>query len=156
MGKYLLLLIVLSGANSLWADQACEEQCNLDYWACSDNCGAFGGALCEQQCVNAQNSCLQHCNQCPSTRDYTTRTILNNQATGRNGCYEDHMYFYSGKRYAEYSTTQRLDNYRETTACNGTKTTTLLSSTTSSYKCWARDAIASCSPYSPNFLRICQ
>lgn len=156
MRKYLFVLAILLISTPLQADPACEEECNLNYWSCSDNCGPFGGALCEQQCVDAQNACLAHCSNCPSTREYTTSTITGRQATGRNGCYEDHIYFYSGKRYLEYLTSERRDTYRETTNCDGTKTTTLIGTGTISYYCWARDPIASCGNYAPNYLPICR
>jgi hypothetical protein len=153
MAKVLLFIALsLVAAQVVSADEACNQQCwanyydcpCFDYWSC---------AYCDDQI----NSCLSYCSTCPSTRNYTTTTVVSRQSTGRNGCYEDHIYLNVGRRYAEYFTTQRLDTYRETTNCNGTKTTTLLSSTNSSYYCWVRDAIASCSPFvTPNFLRICQ
>lgn len=156
MRKFLFLIVLLLGAPFAWASNPeCEEQCNLDYWTCSDNCGPFGGALCEQQCVDTQNSCLAHCTTCPSTRDYTTTTPLGATATGRSGCYEDLYDFIGGQRYAEYFYRQRITTYRETTSCNGTKTTTVLSTYDNNFYCWVRDPIASCSPYALNFLRRC-
>ena len=153
MAKVLLFVVLsLMATQAVLADEACNQECYdnyhacpcFDYWSC---------ASCDEQITN----CLNYCSTCPSTRNYTTTTVVSRQSTGRNGCYEDHISLNSGKRYAEYFTTQRLDTYRETTACNGTRTTTLLSSTSSSYYCWVRDPIASCSPFvTPNFLRICQ
>jgi hypothetical protein len=147
------VLFVLASQVSL-ADQACIDQCWADYDACvGPGCSSYWH--CEQ-CDAQRDSCLNYCASCPTTREYTTSTITGTQATGRNGCYEDHIYFYSGKRYAEYRVTERRDTYRETTNCDGTKTTTLIGTGSISYYCWARDPIASCSNYAPNYLPICR
>jgi hypothetical protein len=153
MKKSLLLVLwCLAGLSlPLNADQACEDQCYQDYY----NCPCFDYWSCAA-CDNQINQCLSYCASCPSNRDYTTSTITGTQATGRNGCYEDHIYFNSGKRYAEYRVTERRDTYRETTNCDGTKTTTLIGTGSISYYCWARDPIASCSNYAPNYLLICR
>ncbi len=105
------------------ADQACEDQCWLtwdscycgDYWSC---------AACDDQ----RDQCLQACALCPSTRDYSTTTVLSRSYTNRNGCFQDHLYLGGGRRYYEYYTRERTNIYRETTQCNGTKSTQLLSS----------------------------
>lgn len=62
-----------------------------------------------------------------------------------------------GRRYYEYFTKERRDNYRETTQCNGTKSTQLLSSTNITYNCWVRGNLGSDSCGSPaaNYLFIC-
>lgn len=64
MRKLLSLVFVCAlavfAASPLWA-APCEEQCNTDYWICSDNCGPFGGPLCDQQCVNDWYACLGRC-----------------------------------------------------------------------------------------------
>ena len=161
MNKPGLLLLILLGvvayATPVAADPECENQCSENYWACSDACGPFGGAACEQQCSDTVNQCLYNCTQCPSTRDYTTRTILSRQYTGRNGCYQDHIYLNGGRRYYEHYTQERRDNYRETTQCNGTKSTQLLSTNTLNYYCWVRGNTSSdsCGSPAPNYLFIC-
>lgn len=102
-------------------------------------------------------NCSNHCQSCPSTRDYTTRTILSRQYTNRYGCFQDHIYLSGGKRYYEHYTKERRDNYRETTQCDGTKSTQLLSSTNLNYYCWVRGNLGSdsCGSPAPNYLRIC-
>jgi hypothetical protein len=154
----LFLFLCLFGAvDALLADAACDEQCSADYWTCSDNCGPFGGSLCEQQCSDALSVCLYHCGQCPSTRDYSTTTVLSRSYTNRNGCYQDHLYLSGGRRYYEYYTKERKNNYRETTQCNGSKSTQLLSSSTYNYYCWVRGNTGAdaCSYPAPNYLFIC-
>src|SRR5829696_4579965 len=111
----LFVALILMTAQVVSADEACSQQCWLDY----DNCPCNDYWSCNT-CDERRDSCLNYCSTCPSTRNYTTTTILSRQATGRNGCYEDHIYFHSGRRYAEYLTTQRLDTYQETTACDRT------------------------------------
>lgn len=150
-----MAIFLLTSVPARASNPECEEQCNLDYWTCSDTCGPFGGALCEQQCVDAQNACLHHCTQCPSTRDYSQATFLGATATGRNGCFEDLADFTGGQRYAEYFYRQRITTYRETTSCDGSKTTVVLSTFDNNFYCWVRDPIASCSPYGLNLLRLC-
>ena len=55
-------VLAILAASPLWAGpDPCEEQCNIDYWTCSDNCGPFGGPLCEEQCVLGWYACLGRC-----------------------------------------------------------------------------------------------
>ena len=154
MRKYLFVVLVSLVATPLWAgDPACEEQCNLDYWTCSDTCGPFGGALCEQQCVDAQNACLRTCELCPFIRNYSTTTLLSSQQTGARQCMEDYLDPGDGAWYWQYFIRYRVTNYRETTNCDGSKTTVVLSSYTSSAYCYNRSPFTNdvCYPYSPRF-----
>ncbi len=151
MRKHVVVAIFAFLASSpLWADAACEEQCGLDYWTCSDNCGAFGGALCEQQCVDAYNSCIHRCRSCPSTRDYSTSIMLSKQLTQPYKCLEEYANAGRGYRFDEYYVRYKVTNYRETTNCDGTKTTVVLSSYNTAGSCWKQVTFPNntCSPYS--------
>jgi hypothetical protein len=159
MRKLALLCFFLLVPLPLFADAECENQCGIDYWTCSDNCGAFGGALCESQCSDGFNSCIGRCNACPTTRDYTVTTLVSKTASGRNGCFTDFNFNTGAFTYKEYLEKDKRTTYRETTACNGTKTTTVLSTTNETYYCWTKNCVGignCCSnPGSPAGLRAC-
>jgi hypothetical protein len=157
LGALILILLATGTPQRAEADAACENDCWTQWYACEDSCGPGGDYWCHDTCDQARDQCLTSCANCPITRDYTTRTILSRQYTNRNGCYQDHLYFTGGRRYYEYYTKERRDNYRETTQCNGTKSTQLLSSTTLNYYCWVRGNTSgdSCSSPAPNYLFIC-
>lgn len=160
MSKLALLSLVLAalffGSGSpAAADAACEQACNVAGSQCSENCG--NDYWCVQECDQVRDSCCEDCQLCPSTRDYSTTTVLSRSYTNRNGCYQDHLYLGGGRRYYEYYTKERKNNYRETTQCNGSTSTQLLSSSTYNYYCWVRGNTGgdTCSFPAPNYLFIC-
>jgi hypothetical protein len=144
--RYAFCLLILTGLCLIPQTSfagACEDQCYTDYWTCSDNCGAFGGALCEQQCTDALNGCLSVCPRCPTTRDYTVASVVSSQLTGRTACLQSPV---TGYPYQEYNRLIHFVQYRETTACNGTKTTAQISDWYAYRQCWQQSSIFSCSP----------
>lgn len=149
MRKLLLAFVMVLVCAPAFADPACQDQCNLDYWTCSDNCGAFGGALCEQNCVNAHNSCTSWCSQCPKTRDYSTTTILSSTHTGSKQCIRESDFANNGYKFWQYFVQYRVTNYREVTNCDYSKTTTVLSTQDGSTYCWEKSPFQNdtCSPY---------
>lgn len=149
------VLAVVGSARPATADAACEQACWPQYDSCREACGA--DYWCWDACDQQRDACLVGCQNCPKTRDYTTRTIVSRQYTNRNGCFQDHLYLSGGRRYYEYLTKERRDNYRETTQCDGTKSTQLLSSTNLNYYCWVRGNLGSdsCSSPAANYLFIC-
>lgn len=124
----------------------CEQQCWLDYDNCS--CGDYWScAACDEARDNCLNYCASH--PCPATRDYSTTTLLSAQQTG-NGCVEEYFSARHGCWFSKYLAQYRRTNYRETTNCDGTTTTTVLSSSTFPITCFKRQnpfACSSCSPY---------
>ncbi len=150
-----LIAALLSFDRAVFADAACENACDTTWQACLNDCGA--DYWCWESCDQANQWCHDHCNSCPSTRDYTTSTILSRTYTNRNGCYQDHLYLNGGRRYYEYLTKERRNNYRETTQCDGSKSTQLLSSSTLNYYCWVRGNTGAdaCSYPAPNYLFLC-
>lgn len=129
---------LLGMASQASADVACEQSCNLTHEQCTQECGSGGTYWCFEACDQQRDTCWNNCQLCPSSRDYTTSTILSRTYTNRNGCYQDHLYLNGGRRYYEYLTKERRNNYRETTQCDGSKSTQLLSSSTYNYYCWVR------------------
>ncbi len=109
------------------ADAACVDECGLTYWACSDNCGAFGGALCEQNCTDAYNACVNQCSQCPTYRNYSTEQYINKTEKPAKCIKNRQINDATGYFYREFTTHYLRYNWRETTQCNGTKSTQLLS-----------------------------
>jgi hypothetical protein len=153
---YLLVLAAFLGTTGqAFADAACENACTDAWDQCVQNCGT--DYWCWLNCDQLNEWCHTDCASCPSTRDYSTTTILSRSYTNRNGCFQDHLYLGGGRRYYEYFTKERKNNYRETTQCNGTKSTQLLSSSTYNYYCWTRGNTLSdaCSNPAPNYLFIC-
>jgi hypothetical protein len=139
-----VLLLWVGGGMRAAADQACIDQCWADY----DNCPCYDYSSCNQ-CDTMRQSCLNQCSQCPSTRDYSTTTILSSQQTGQTRCFEEFFGANHGYRFFEYLKTYSTTNYRETTQCNGTKTTTVLSTSTGQGLCWQKSPFLNdrCSPY---------
>lgn len=128
--------------------QTCEEQCTNDRYACDAGCTTY---WCYDECDQAYNGCVINCQPCqPSTRDYSTYTINSYTFTGQIRCLEEYLGARRGYRFYEYLYKYTTKNYRETTQCDGTKTTVLLSTSTGQGFCWEKSPYAgdSCSPYS--------
>ena len=140
------VLFLLAGQVAL-ADQACTDQCWQTWDDCAHNCGDFWSCdACDQQ----RDQCLNYCASCPSTRDYSTTVLLSAQQQPFTVCVEDYPNAHYGCRFTKYNTQYRRTNYRETTNCDGTKTTTVLSSSTFPGVCVTKypSSCTSCSPYS--------
>lgn len=154
-----LFALVLAGSTlPAKADAACVEECGLTYWACSDNCGAFGGALCEQNCTDAYNACVNQCSQCPTYRDYSTLQYINKTDTNSTTCVKNTaINDATGYIYKIFTTHFLRYNWRETTQCNGTKSTQLLSTAPVDGTCYFKKAGSNnlCSPFSTTALTAC-
>ena len=153
----LVFLALIISARSGTADQACENQCLDEWYTCTADCGSGGSYWCYDACDQHRDQCIASCANCPSTRDYITRTVVSRQYTNRYGCFQDHLYLSGGRRYYEHYTTERHDSYRETTQCDGTKSTQLLWSNNFNYYCWVRGNLGSdsCGSPAPNYLPSC-
>lgn len=131
-----VILLLLIGRSIPAAADACTDQCWLDYDACvGPGCSSYWHCAA---CDEARDSCFNSCPpppNCPSTRDYTTTTVANQSITNYNvGCFL-HPYTYpeEGRQFNRWRYRYRYDTYRETTNCNGSKTTQLLSTSYSAY-----------------------
>jgi hypothetical protein len=152
-----LAILVLVGmslaAPALAGDPACEDQCFLDYWACSDACGPFGGATCEANCTAGFNACIAGC-ACPTIRDYTLQTSQSKTATGRIDCFKDPLTA-KNRTFVEFHVVDGYTTYRETTFCGGSTSTVVLSTFFVPYDCWSRLSTSFCTPASPTPSSIC-
>lgn len=152
MKKLLLALVMmLVSAPVFAADPACVSACQANYDYCVAQCGSFGTFWCYDDCDTQYFACYEPCTFCPSTRDYSTTTILSSQHTGLKLCLEESPFANSGFKFWEYFIRYRVTNYRETTQCNGTKTTTVLSTTDHQTYCMEESPFLTdtCSPYLP-------
>lgn len=142
---FLLAILSMSGSFAA-ADQACEDECSRTYWECSDNCGPFGGALCEQQCSDAANTCFHRCSNCPSTREYTESTFEGYGPTGRRFCLKS-QFANHGAVYDEVYQVWKNTRYRRTDNCDGSHTTTVLGVSYDYPCCCYLESLTRCSPY---------
>jgi hypothetical protein len=117
-------------------DPACEQQCHDDYIFCLDYiCDPRGTCTCWNDYVSCVSYCPQICTEPKSVRNYTTVAFVNIQYTQITGCYKGSNG--SATTHDKITYQQRTNSYRETTHCDGTKTTELLSSTLSGQlTCW--------------------
>jgi hypothetical protein len=141
-------LLFLLACQVASADQACTDQCWLTWDDCSANCGDWWSCnACDEQ----RDQCLAYCDSCPHTRDYSVTTLLSAQQTGARQCMEEYAFAGHGFWFYQYFAQYRVTNYRDTTACDGTTTTTVLSSSTYSSYCLKKSPFFHdyCSPYSP-------
>ena len=150
------ILLLWVGHSMPAVADACTDQCWLDY----DNCYCGDYWSCAA-CDEGRDNCLNYCATnppppCPSTRDYTISTIVNASTIFYNyGCYWSFTYYpKQAVTFDQWRYRYRFDNYRETTSCNGSKTTQLLSSNYSSYTSCLREGGIPCNhpsnlPFSP-------
>jgi len=122
-------------------DPVCVDGCWSEYYDCLDYCDAIGGPgeeECTDHCKFNRNSCLDNCPEVctgPTTRDYSDTVVAGFQYTGPSRCLTWLFYNY----YFDYGLlTLKTTTYRETTYCDGSKTTVVLSVSYSSYYCWLR------------------
>jgi hypothetical protein len=155
---WLALAVALSAAGASAADEACQNDCNVAYWECSDACGPFGGALCEQQCSDAHRSCTQHCPTCPRTRDYRTTSLVAQDYYAPTGCFRNPFQRYRPFIHRFSRRTLRLRDWRETTQCDGQTATVLLRLVDVFDYCWQGFIAQGCTDIQPvpgGDLRIC-
>lgn len=130
------LLITGPAAN---AQSSCQDECLATYEACSRDClgGNFYG--CEETCQNNLGICLQTCPSCPTTRTYTQTSILGSQLNFfQEGCFNTRWNNTIPRAFENYTVQYRQQTFRETTACNGSKSTVLIGDSTFSDICWKR------------------
>jgi hypothetical protein len=139
-------IALISAARPLAADAACDNDCWAQWDSCCYNCGGGGTYWCYDNCDQVRDQCLQICSTCPSTRDYTTTTVVNQSLSFPNaGCYwHPNIYPAAARQFDLWTHRYRYDNYRETTACNGSKTTQLLSTSYSAYTYCMRPTFVTC------------
>ncbi len=151
----LMTLLALTIAPAAWAQlSACQQDCYHQNDVCM-----FGEDGTQtptywriEECDQIFQACMDHCANCPYTREYTTVTVLDFQFTGAARCLEDIFQRRRGIRYYEARRTERVTTYREVQQCDGTTSTTVVSSQDRTYYCWARGSTTRdlCSPYFSN------
>ena len=137
----MLFLLQILSSSSLLAyvrpDPACEQQCHDDYIFCLDYyCDPRGTCTCWTDYQNCVSYCPQICEEPRSVRDYTKVAYINRQSTNTFACV---IHGASAYQHRKFTYQQRTDTYRETTHCDGTKTTQLISTGTPSGQltCWS-------------------
>lgn len=131
----------------------CQEECAEVHQRCESSCGVPPAEDCLQRCDFDYTQCLNACAApppCPTTREYTVVTTVSATYVGPSRCLEDHLVRFRGRVYDRLYRTDKATRYRETTNCDGTKTTQVIGVSYNSYYCWARSPF-SCSPYASNF-----
>jgi hypothetical protein len=122
-------LLQLFSSDALWAgmvpDPACEQQCEDDYLFCLDYiCDPRGTCTCWSEYQSCVSYCPLVCQEPKSVRNYTVAVYSNVQQTSVTACLKQAASLkVHNKTYFQF----RIYTYRETTHCNGTKTTELLS-----------------------------
>lgn len=143
LSAFVVVTVLLSilFPNSLFAgvypDPACEQECDAQAQSCYyEDCDQRGDC---SYCWDNYDWCVSYCplicEEPKSVRDYTKVVLLNVQLHYTTACLKNGG---SSKVHNKFTYQQRVDTYRETTHCNGTKTTTLLSSGSPSGQlvCW--------------------
>lgn len=136
----MFLLPILSSSSlgaGVYPDPACEQQCHDDYIFCLDYyCDPRGTCTCWTDYQSCVSYCPQICEEPRSVRDYTKTVYINRQITSTTSCFIGLGAYAKVHNRILYQ--QRTDTYRETTHCDGTKTTQLLSTGTPSGQlaCW--------------------
>lgn len=109
------------------AHDDCVADCYNTYYACSDPCTDYA---CIQDCQYWFNQCYYGCPPgCPgpSVRNYSTVSLVSSTWYGSD-CYKQPFPDTGNWQYDKYYRVYHVDNYRETTQCDGSKTTELISS----------------------------
>jgi hypothetical protein len=123
--------------------QDCVDDCDTTYYACSDPCRDYA---CIQDCQYWFNQCYYGCPpdcEGPTVRNYSTTTLVSTSWAGRD-CYQDPFPSTTKWEYDKYYRLYRVDNHRETTQCDGSKTDEITSYYNTSNYCYDR-ALFSCS-----------
>lgn len=123
--------------------QGCQEQrdsCYLD--RCEPQVGGCGF------CETYYESCVNSCPKCPTTRDYSTTTVTGQTFFSPTACFYGFA-LAEGRRHEFSYRTLRSRFWRETTNCDGSKTTVLLNTVNWAEYCWQQFNV-SCSPAGHN------
>lgn len=121
--------------------QGCEEQ--------------FGASCIEAQCDPRStycpcngyyDSCVASCPECPTTREYSTTTVTGQSYYNSTRCFQGFGTFGEGRTHQLSYRTLRTQTWRETRNCDGSTSTTLLSTSNRSETCW-QQFNSFCSPW---------
>lgn len=126
--------------------EECRSACYDQYYACQETCdyACFYDHYCDNQFNECYYGCPADCQ--PTTRTYSTRTILNQYPVDA-ACMQDYQNpFAGGKVYYLYYTYERIENHQETRYCDGTTSDVVTSYSYHEYYCMAMSPY-SCSPY---------
>ena len=131
--QFLIPGSVLAGVQP---DPACEQQCHDEYIFCLDyRCDQRGSCTCWTDYQTCVSYCPQICVEPKNVRTYSLAVPINRQMYSNQVC----LWFGAYKlMHNKFTYQNRIDTYRETTHCDGSKTTELLSSVVNStiYTCW--------------------
>jgi hypothetical protein len=150
LNAFLVIAFLVLSPGSLQAgvqpDPACEQDCHDQYIFCLDYiCDPRGTCTCWTDYQNCVSYCPTICTEPKNVREYSKTTPTNIQMTNNTACLKSlsGSSLVHNKFFYQY----RTDKYRETTHCDNTKTTELLSTTYSStLTCWkALYPLISCS-----------
>ncbi|MCB1056500.1 MAG: hypothetical protein KDD11_13440 [Acidobacteria bacterium] len=127
----------------------CQLDCESEYSACELGCGNFPS--CIDECDSSYSQCLADCSGgggcTPSTRDYTVTTLGMIQYFGQFICQERQPLSGEGLVHEKARQKAKVTFYRETTHCDGTKTTEVLHVSYGPWTyCWA-ESLQACAPY---------
>lgn len=104
---------------------ACTISCNNASIQCNATCDRNPRPNCEQSCDQRLLNCMQACG-CPFNEDTFTTTFDHLEATSAIICAGTGS---SGTAYRVYNIFDRTDDVRRTLQCDGTTTSSLVSST---------------------------
>ncbi|MDY7094211.1 MAG: hypothetical protein SX243_14670 [Acidobacteriota bacterium] len=138
-----------------YAPSTCEGYCAQDLLQCQIVCN--GNAACEQQCTDIYDDCIAGCEPCsgPTVRTYTVTTLVSQTYLGVTQCLKD-FYQPSSKRWYDYLQIQKKHTtYRETTQCDGSQSTVVVSVSYTTTNCWNVVSFSSCSIDQGTALPIC-
>jgi hypothetical protein len=136
--------------------QDCLDYCTAIRSSCDSDCR---DQACPGECEYNYNTCVASCpSECsgPSTYDYTT-TVHESFYQVAWSCYDTSFFSpYNPKEFDEFHVTDRTDTHHVTTQCDGSQTNQVISTSHSTYYCWAQQ-YWSCSPsYGPSWsLYLC-
>lgn len=121
-------------------DPACVQQCQDEYDFCEEQCQTSGGWApdCFERCDADFNSCYNGCPETctgPTTREWDETVVAGATYLGYTRCL---TWGFTPYLFDFMRITYKTTRYRETTQCDGTKTTEVVSVTYSTYDCWLR------------------
>lgn len=129
--------------------EECRAGCYEQYDACRADCdyGCYVDRICERQFDECYYyGCPPDCE--PTTRTYTTRTILQQYPVDA-ACMQDYRDpFAGGKVYYLFYTYERIETHEETRYCDGTRSDVVTSVGYREYYCMSMSG-SYCSPYGP-------
>lgn len=121
-------------------DPGCINQCWAEYDQCEDYCSQYGGGAedCYERCDADFQSCTDACpDVCtgPTVREYSDTVPAGFNYIGPSRCLTWGFFNY----IYDYGTfVLKTTDYRETTYCDGSKTTEVLGVTYTYINCWLR------------------